>query len=98
MDYSLTVPNLINHFNKIKDNFGNTNTSDKENQDGGGGFAMQMLIFMIIAIIGLYIWAIVLLCTLNLEPIIKIICIVFLFFGQPIISIILAIIFNQKNI
>ena len=29
MDYSLTVPNVINHFNKIKDNFENDNTSDE---------------------------------------------------------------------
>ena len=93
MDYSLTVPNVINHFNKIKDNFENDNTSDEVIAFYIWDIA---IIFLIIAIIGLYIWAIVLLCTLNLEPIIKIICIVFLFFGQSIISIILAYILNQK--
>ena len=35
MDYSLTVPNVINHFNKIKDNFDNANSSDEENKKGG---------------------------------------------------------------
>ena len=59
--------------------------------------AIGILLFIIIAVVGLYIWAIVLLCTLNLEPIIKIICVMFLFFGQPLISIILAYIFNQKK-
>ena len=95
----LSITNLIDNFNNLKENFNKENL-DSQTEEKNNPFIIiiSLILFLIILIIviALYYWAIACLINFNLPSVVLVLCILFLLTGNPILSILFSYIFNNR--
>tara|TARA_B100000886_G_C20300844_1_gene439618 strand:- start:196 stop:510 length:315 start_codon:yes stop_codon:yes gene_type:complete len=97
LDLPTLIGNAHNHFNKESLD-SKSGGSKSEAMDGYSKiFLIVTFIISLIIILAFYWWAISLLFKFSLPPTISILCVIFLLFGNPLLSIIFAYLFHNQT-